>query len=64
MLIGQIGWAPEFETINGVIVADGSINPPCGIVDAPVKNLCRKRKGSQCGGRTVGTGVLSVDEIL
>ena len=37
MLIGQIGWAPEFETINGVIVADGSINPPCGIVDAPVK---------------------------
>lgn len=44
MLIGQIGWAPDFETINGVIVADGSICPPIGLVDAPVKIYVEKGK--------------------
>ncbi|MEM3627388.1 MAG: aminopeptidase [Candidatus Bathyarchaeia archaeon] len=37
MLGGQIGWAPIHETINGVIVFDGSINPPLGLVKEPVK---------------------------
>lgn len=44
MLIGQIGWAPDFDTINGVIVVDGSICPDIGIVDAPVKIYCEKGK--------------------
>lgn len=34
---GQIAWAPEFESINGVIVFDGSIVPPIvGVVKEPV----------------------------
>ena len=34
---GQIGWAPDLETINGVIVFDGSIVPPIkGILKEPV----------------------------
>jgi leucyl aminopeptidase (aminopeptidase T) len=37
MLGGQIGWAPIHETINGVIVFDGSVNPPLGLVKEPVK---------------------------
>lgn len=27
-LAGQIGWAPKFETIEGVIVFDGALTPP------------------------------------
>lgn len=33
---GQIGWAPALETVNGVIVFDGAINPPIGILKEPV----------------------------
>jgi 2,5-dihydroxypyridine 5,6-dioxygenase len=28
MLLGQVDWAPIEETINGIIVFDGSVNPP------------------------------------
>lgn len=34
---GQICWFPNFDTINGKIVFDGSINPPCGLLDEPVE---------------------------
>ncbi len=37
MLPGQISIAPKFETINGVIVFDGSIYPPLGLLKQPVK---------------------------
>lgn len=37
MMAGQIGWAPRFESINGIIVFDGSIVPPIGLVRDPVK---------------------------
>lgn len=37
MLAGQIGWAPKFETVNGVLVFDGSLVPQIGIVSQPVK---------------------------
>jgi len=37
MMAGQIGWAPKFETINGIIAFDGSIVPPIGPVKEPVK---------------------------
>jgi leucyl aminopeptidase (aminopeptidase T) len=35
-LAGQICWFPVNETINGTLVFDGSINPPCGLLTQPV----------------------------
>jgi leucyl aminopeptidase (aminopeptidase T) len=35
-LSGQIGWCPALDTINGVIVFDGSLVPQFGLLDAPV----------------------------
>lgn len=37
MLGGQISWSPVFDSINGVIVFDGSIVPPIGLVKEPVE---------------------------
>lgn len=37
MLGGQISWSPIFKSINGVIVFDGSVVPPVGLVKEPVK---------------------------
>jgi len=38
MLTGQISWAPVLETIQGVLVFDGTISPPLNRrVDAPVR---------------------------
>lgn len=37
MLAGQIAWSPDFDTVNGVIVFDGSLVPQIGIVGEPVK---------------------------
>jgi leucyl aminopeptidase (aminopeptidase T) len=34
---GQIGWTPEWNTINGTIVFDGSIIPPSGLLREPVR---------------------------
>lgn len=43
MLTGQISWAPIHETIEGVIVFDGTISPPLNrVVDAPVSLTVRK----------------------
>lgn len=50
MLPGQIGWAPDFPTINGTIVFDGSINPPCGKVDAPVRLSVEKGRVTKVEG--------------
>ncbi|ATW28438.1 aminopeptidase [Candidatus Formimonas warabiya] len=36
-MAGQIGWSPNFDTVNGVIVFDGSLVPQIGIVSQPVK---------------------------
>lgn len=36
-LAGQIGWECDFDSVNGVIVFDGSLVPQIGIVDEPVK---------------------------
>ena len=41
MLAGQIGWAPEYKTINGTIVFDGSLVPPCGLLEEPIKLTVR-----------------------
>jgi 2,5-dihydroxypyridine 5,6-dioxygenase len=39
MLLGQVDWAPLEESINGVIVFDGSVNPPdnLGMLKNPIK---------------------------
>ncbi len=37
MMGGQIGWAPDLGTINGTLVFDGSIVPPCGKLANPVR---------------------------
>lgn len=42
MLAGMIAWAPAFETIDGVLVLDGSIVPQIGILGRPVKVRLRR----------------------
>ena len=43
MMAGQIGWSPNFESINGIIVFDGSLVPPIvGILKEPVRLTIRK----------------------
>ncbi|WP_069806863.1 leucyl aminopeptidase [Vulcanisaeta thermophila] len=37
MLFGQVDWAPIEESINGVVVVDGTIWPPIGVLHSPVK---------------------------
>jgi len=37
MLFGQVDWAPIEESINGVVVIDGMIWPPIGILKNPVR---------------------------
>jgi len=37
MLGGQVGWAPDLESINGVIVFDGSLVPPFAILETPIR---------------------------
>ncbi len=34
---GQIGWLPNRKSINGVIVFDGSLVPPCGVLTEPIR---------------------------
>jgi len=41
MMGGQIGWAPNFESINGTIVFDGSLMP-LGILKEPVRLTIKK----------------------
>lgn len=43
MMAGQIGWSPNFESINGTIVFDGSLVPPIiGILKEPVRLIIEK----------------------
>lgn len=39
---GQISFIPDFESINGQLVFDGTISPPCGFLKEPVI-LCIER---------------------
>jgi len=34
---GQIGWIPDRKSLNGIIVLDGSLVPPCGVLKEPIK---------------------------
>lgn len=42
MMAGQIAWAPDLETINGTIVFDGSVVPPCGKLTEPIRLTIKK----------------------
>lgn len=44
MMSGQIGWTPEWDTINGTIVFDGSISPPIGLLSEPVSLEVKRGK--------------------
>ncbi len=35
-MAGQICWIPRFETINGTLVFDGTLSPPCGFLKQPI----------------------------
>ena len=37
MMAGLIAWSPDVETINGTLVFNGSLVPPCGKLEEPVR---------------------------
>ncbi len=37
MMPGQINVVPAFGTVNGTLVYDGSLVPPCGLLEQPIK---------------------------
>ena len=47
---GMIGWLPERKSINGTIVFDGAIFPPCGILKEPVILTLESGKIVKIGG--------------
>lgn len=42
MMPGQISWTPKFDTINGTIVIDGTLTPPLGKVNDPIRLTIKK----------------------
>lgn len=42
LFVGQIGWTPDLDSVNGVICLDGSVAPDIGIIQSPVKILVEK----------------------
>jgi leucyl aminopeptidase (aminopeptidase T) len=41
-ILGQVAFAPKFETINGVVVFDGSVYPPIKLLKQPIKLVIRQ----------------------
>ncbi|MTI58363.1 aminopeptidase [Geosporobacter ferrireducens] len=52
MLGGQISIFPKFETINGTLVFDGALSPPCGLLREPVKMQIEKGRIVEIKGGT------------
>ncbi|MEG0090942.1 MAG: aminopeptidase, partial [Oscillospiraceae bacterium] len=52
MFPGQISWAPNFESINGTIVVDGTLSPPQGAVKQPVKFIVKNGEITKIEGGT------------
>jgi len=50
MMAGQISWTPELESINGVLVFDGSVVPPCGLLREPIRLTIEKGKAVKIEG--------------
>ncbi len=44
MMAGQVAWSPKLGTINGVIVFDGSVVPPVGILREPIRLVVERGK--------------------
>ena len=44
LFVGQIGWTPEHESINGKIIFDGSIAPDIGILEQPIEMILQQGK--------------------
>lgn len=52
MMPGQVNVVPELGSVNGILVFDGSLVPPCGLLDEPVKlTICNSEIISIEGGR-------------
>ena len=47
---GQICFFPDFESINGTIVFDGTISPPCGFLKEPVRLTVKKGRVVEISG--------------
>ena len=41
LFVGQIGWTPLLQSINGKIVFDGSIAPDIGIIQTPIEMIVK-----------------------
>ncbi|MEA1964672.1 MAG: aminopeptidase [Candidatus Aerophobetes bacterium] len=50
MLAGQIAWTPDLESINGTLVFDGSLVPPCGKLEESVRLTIEKGKVARIEG--------------
>jgi len=50
MLGGFVAWAPDLESVNGVLVIDGSLVPPCGKLEEPVRLTIRAGEIVEIGG--------------
>lgn len=37
MMAGFIAWAPDLDSVNGTLVFDGSLVPPCGKLEEPIR---------------------------
>ncbi len=37
MLAGMVAWSPKLPSVNGTLVFDGSVVPPCGKLEAPIR---------------------------
>jgi len=42
MMSGQMSWAPDLDSLNGTIVFDGSVNPPLGLLNQPIRLVVEK----------------------
>jgi leucyl aminopeptidase (aminopeptidase T) len=42
MMSGQIAWTPNLDTVNGVIVFDGSVVPPIGLLKESIRLVVEK----------------------
>jgi leucyl aminopeptidase (aminopeptidase T) len=49
-LAGQISFIPDFDSITGRLVFDGTISPPCGFLKAPVVLDVEKGRVTQISG--------------
>jgi len=49
---GQIGWLPDRKSLNGVIVIDGSLGPPCGVLSEPIRFTMKEGKIVEIKGGT------------